>query len=74
MKAVTTWSPSSSPVTPGPTLTTVPAPSCPPSTGNATGVAPVTRCSSEWHSPEAASWTVTSPDRGSPISISSTDH
>ncbi len=73
MNAVTTWSPSFSVVTPGPTLVTMPAPSCPPITGSSTGVPPVTRCSSEWHSPEAASSTVTSCARGSPTSISSTD-
>jgi hypothetical protein len=33
MKPSTTWSPSLSPTTPGPTFVTTPAPSCPPSTG-----------------------------------------
>ena len=64
MKAVTTWSPSLRSVTPGPTLMTMPEPSCPPRPGKPTGVAPVTRCSSEWHRPDAASSTMTSPAAG----------
>ena len=56
---------------------TTPAPSCPPIMGGA-GVAParspVTTCSSEWHIPDAASLTSTSPAFGGSSSISSTLH
>src|ERR1700704_4592675 len=38
------------------------------------GMSPVTRCSSEWHSPELASLTSTSPSEGPSSSTSSTLH
>ena len=61
--------------TPGPTSVTMPAPSCPPSTGKpAIGMPPVTRWWSEWHIPAASIWIFTSSLTGSPISISSIDH
>ena len=68
----TTWSPGASPRTPGPTSSTTPAPSCPPMMGSEPGRSPVTRCSSEWHMPDAASLTSTSPSRGGSSSIGST--
>ena len=64
MKPNTTWSPGARPVTPGPTSSTTPAPSWPPMIGNTPPRSPVTRCSSEWHMPEAASLTRTSPCLG----------
>src|SRR5688572_19768820 len=42
--------------------------------GRAKGRSPVTRCSSEWHIPEAANLTRTSPGPGGSSSISSTLH
>ena len=83
MNPNTTWSPGLRLVTPGPTSTTVPAPSWPPITGNCwmpisfwassgTARSPVSRCSSEWHSPEPTSWTSTSPALGGSSSTSST--
>jgi hypothetical protein len=69
-----TWSPGCSQETPGPTSCTMPAPSCPPMTGMFAGRSPVTRCSSEWHIPEATIFTRTSPAFGGSSSISSTLH
>lgn len=44
MNDSTTWSPGAMSSTPGPTSVTMPAPSCPPSTGKpAIGMPPVTR-------------------------------
>ncbi|ORW59254.1 hypothetical protein AWC20_09910 [Mycobacterium parmense] len=82
---VTTWSPGANRVTPGPTSTTTPDPSCPPMVGDIAVASPgpsvfgggASRpwrmCSSEWHSPVAARRTRTSPARGGSRSISSTD-
>src|ERR1700735_391882 len=46
--------------TPGPTDSTTPAPSCPPTIGKRTGASPWVMWSSEWHSPDACSRTRTS--------------
>src|SRR5205807_4922325 len=73
-KESTTWSPGPTADTLGPTSRTVPAPSCPPTTGKGMGMSPVTRCSSEWHSPELASLISTSPSDGPSSSTSSTLH
>src|SRR5271170_1487839 len=71
----TKWSPGARSSTPGPTSVTIPAPSCPPSTGKPIiGIPPVTRWWSEWHMPAASIWILTSSLWGSPISISSMDH
>ena len=75
MNDSTTWSPGAMSSTPGPTSVTMPAPSCPPSTGKPPiGMPPVTRWWSEWHIPDASIWILTSSLTGSPISISSIDH
>ena len=71
-KPSTTWSPGARPVTPGPTSSTTPAPSWPPMTGRGTGMSPVSRCSSEWHMPDAASLMRTSPSLGGSSSMGST--
>src|SRR6056297_1110326 len=74
MKPNTTWSPGSRPVTLGPTSRTMPAPSCPPisgGSGEAPARSPVTRCSSEWHMPDAFISTSSSPDCGASSSMSS---
>ena len=83
MKLKTTWSPTARSVTPSPISMTSPAPSWPPMTGNwlmpissamsaGSAKSPVTMCSSEWHRPEAASLTSTSPFFGGSSSMSST--
>src|SRR6185437_8801522 len=46
--------------TSGPTDSTIPAPSCPPTTGSRIGASPVVMWSSEWHSPAAMILTRTS--------------
>src|ERR1700722_3815805 len=46
--------------TSGPTDSTIPAPSCPPTTGSRMGASPVVMWSSEWHSPAAMILTRTS--------------
>src|SRR6266568_2408605 len=74
MNDSTTWSPGDSPETPGPTSSTTPAPSWPPTTGNGIGTSPVTRWWSDRQSPEAASPTSTSPSPGGSRSTSSTLH
>src|SRR5258708_15088350 len=75
MKDSTTWSPMARSSTPGPTSMTMPAPSCPPHQGKpGMRMPPVIRWWSEWHMPDASIWIFTSSLRGSPISISSTDH
>ena len=73
-KPSTTWSPGARPVTPGPTSSTTPAPSWPPMIGRGTGMSPVSRCSSEWHMPDAASLIRTSPSLGGSSSMGSTLH
>ena len=71
MKPKTTWSPGQA-VDPGPTSSTTPAPSWPPTMGRGPNMSPVRRCSSLWHMPEAAMRTRTSPYLGGSSSISST--
>ena len=72
MNPNTTWSPGDSQLTPSPTSSTTPAPSCPPMIGGGNGRSPVTTCSSLWHIPEAAILTSTSPALGGSSSMSST--
>src|SRR5918999_3300950 len=60
--------------TPGPTSSTMPAPSWPPMMGSGQGRSPVRTCSSEWHRPLPRIETRTSPALGASSSISSTDH
>src|SRR6187455_3246057 len=68
-----TWSPLASDVTPGPTSTTMPAPSCPKITGKSpSGSAPERVNSSVWQMPVAFICTSTSPAFGPSSSTSST--
>src|SRR6201997_4591970 len=68
----TTWSPGLSRLTPPPTSSTIPDPSCPPTIGYPTGMSPVRRWSSEWHSPAATNLISTSPSLGGSRSSSTT--
>ena len=52
MNEQTTWSPGATRVTPGPTSSTMPAPSCPSTMGVRVIMSPVMRWRSEWHRPE----------------------
>src|SRR5262249_13467239 len=61
----TTASPSFTDVTPGPTASTMPAPSWPRTTGVGYGIEPSMTLRSEWQSPAARSATRTSPGPGS---------
>ena len=61
----TTASPSFTAVTPGPTASTIPAPSCPRTTGVGYGIEPSITLRSEWQSPAALIATRTSPTPGS---------
>ncbi len=61
----TTVSPSFTLVTPGPTASTIPAPSCPRTTGTGYGMVPSMTLTSEWQSPAALRATRTSPGPGS---------
>ena len=75
MNEQTTWSPGCTRVTPGPTSSMIPAPSWPPSTGaHGSGMSPVSRWSSEWQTPDAASLISASCSFGGSSSISSTLH
>src|SRR3984885_1364338 len=56
----TTLSPGFTRCTSGPTDSTMPAPSCPPTTGSRMGASPVVMWSSEWHRPAAIILTRTS--------------
>ena len=67
-----TWSPSASSVTPGPTATTTPAPSWPRISGGAKAMVPLVADRSLWHTPQAASLIITSPACGGATSICST--
>src|SRR4051794_34537809 len=71
-KEVTTWSPSLTRLTPGPTFSITPAPSWPPTTGKRGTMSPWRRCSSEWHSPAASKRIRTSCVFGSSSSSSAT--
>ena len=53
MNEQVTWSPTLTRVTEGPTASTMPAPSCPPTTGRRIGASPFWMWSSEWHRPAA---------------------
>src|SRR3954452_10655717 len=68
----TTWSPSLTVVTEGPTASTTPAPSCPSTTGVGNGMVPVMTDRSLWQSPAASMRTATSPGPGSRTERSST--
>ncbi len=59
-------------VTPAPTASTTPAPSCPSTTGTGNGMVPSTTDRSLWHNPAAEMATSTSPGPGSRTSRSST--
>ena len=72
---ITTWSPTDQPGVLGPTASTMPEPSWPPAKGRMPGGrSPVHMWSSEWHRPEAASFSSSSPWRGSSRSISAISH
>src|SRR3954465_11119209 len=72
MKEETTWSPTAKVVTPSPTSTTSPAASCPRISGGGIGMVPFVADRSEWHTPQAATFTVTSPRLGPATLICST--
>ena len=74
MNEQTTWSPTLTRVTSGPTASITPAPSCPPTIGSRPVESPVRRCSSEWHIPDAANLIRTSPGFGSSSSSSVISH
>src|SRR3954468_16526241 len=74
MKEQTTWSPTCTLVTPGPTASTIPAPSCPPTTGKRIIASPFWMWSSEWHSPAAMNLMRTSFGWGSSSSSSVISH
>jgi hypothetical protein len=74
MNEQTTWSPTLTRVTSGPTASITPAPSWPPTIGSRPVESPVRRCSSEWHIPDAANLILTSPCFGSSSSSSVTSH
>jgi len=74
MEQSTTWSPGWTSLTPGPTFSTMPAPSCPTTMGKRTGASPLAKCQSERHSPVATSLSSTSPSFGSSTSISSLEN
>src|SRR5690242_14105698 len=67
-----TWSPLANSVTPSPTSSTTPAPSCPSTSGSGRAIVPVIAERSEWHTPHAARRTATSPRLGGSTLISST--
>ena len=69
-KEVTTWSPSFTRETPGPSFSMIPAPSWPPTIGKRGTMSPWRRCSSEWHKPAATQRISTSPCLGSSRSSS----
>ena len=60
-KAMITWSPGTTWVTPSPTSVTTPAPSCPRTAGGAWGIVPFMADRSEWQTPLWAIFTFTSP-------------
>ena len=74
MEQSTTWSSGWTSLTPGPTFSTMPAPSCPTTMGKRTGASPLAKCQSERHSPVATSLSSTSPSFGSSTSISSMEN
>src|SRR5688572_7559356 len=72
MNEETTWSPTASPVTPSPTSTTSPAPSWPRTSGGGSAMVPLVAERSEWQTPQAAIFTVTSPRFGPSTEMVST--
>ena len=74
MNEQVTWSPSLTRVTDSPTASTMPAPSCPPTTGRRIGASPFWMWSSEWHRPAAKNLTLTSFALGSSSSSSVISH
>src|SRR6516165_5271568 len=70
----TTLSPGLTRCTSAPTDSTMPAPSCPPTTGSRIGASPVVMWSSEWQSPAAISLTRTSCALGSSSCRSTSSH
>ena len=74
MNENTTWSPTFVRVTPGPTDSTMPAPSWPPTTGIRIGASPFWMWSSEWHMPAAIIRTRTSCGPGGSSESSVTSH
>src|ERR671937_2253980 len=72
MKEKMTWSPLAKSVTPSPTSSTTPAPSWPSTSGSGSAIVPVIAERSEWHTPQAASLTDTSPRLGASMEIDST--
>ncbi len=71
MKEQTTWSPGATRVTPGPTCSTMPAPSWPSTMGVRVIMSPVMMWRSEWHRPEYRYRMRISPVCGSSSSSSS---
>ncbi len=71
-QATMTWSPTARSVTPSPTAEISPAPSWPGTNGAPWGRVPFMAERSEWQTPVALMWIVTSPGPGSPTSMSST--
>src|SRR3954468_20961535 len=72
MNEETTWSPAASALTPSPTSTTSPAASWPRTSGGGIGIVPLVAERSEWQTPHAPSFTITSPRFGPSTVISST--
>src|ERR1051325_9646131 len=72
MKEETTWSPLEREETPSPTSMTSPAASWPRMSGSGIASVPLVADRSEWHTPEAASFKVTSFPLGGSTVISST--
>ena len=72
MKENTTWSPLARSATPSPTSSTTPAPSWPSTSGSGSAMVPVIADRSEWQTPQAPSFTVTSPRLGGSTAIDST--
>ena len=66
-----TWSPGCTDVTPAPTSSTTPDPSCPRMIGKGIFRSPFMTCRSLWHTPPAYIRTSTSPACGGATSISS---
>src|SRR5688500_7732860 len=72
MKEKTTWSPLAMPLTPSPTSATTPAASCPSTRGSGSAMVPLTAERSEWQTPQAPIFTITSPRLGGSTAMLST--
>src|ERR1700741_5436822 len=72
MNENTTWSPGARPLTSSPTSSTTPAPSWPSTSGSGSAMVPLIAERSEWHTPQAPSFTVTSPRFGGSTATDST--